>query len=259
MEHLEENRRKIERAEHTMKEQQHLVQSLVEQTDDIAYRAKEMFIHVENITSLSEKADASTVTGDERISRVVDQMNQINDRASEIMSKMDTLSRLSKDILKVVGVLEEIADQTKLLSLNAAIEAARAGEEGKGFGVVASEVRKLAENSGKSVKEVEDIVQRITKEISGLVKDTAAGLADTEKGRDEVEEARTSFHHIRSTVHQLKLENKELQVQATDMSEVSGEIKKLSNPIAENRIHISEGLSAAVALIEAEKVKAERA
>lgn len=108
---------------------------------------------------------------------------------------------LSKDVLKITGVLQKIAAQTKLLSLNAAIEAARAGEYGLGFGVVASEVRKLADNSSTSSKEVEELINRVTHEIQELVNETKTSVKETSKGMKEVEKTRESFQQIRTTVH----------------------------------------------------------
>lgn len=239
---------KIHKAQETMKEQQHLIQSLLDLSKHVSNDAERMLEHVSSITKLSAQADQLTDEGEERINGVVKQMEQISWRAGRVQEGMNRLDRLSKDILKIVGVLQEIAAQTKLLSLNAAIEAARAGEHGLGFGVVATEVRKLAESSGSSSKEVESLISNITKEIEVLVRDAKTSVSETGKGKEEVESARFSFQHIRSTVHSLKENNDELQLQAEEMSNLSGNIEQISRPIAENREYISAGLDAALKL-----------
>jgi methyl-accepting chemotaxis protein len=239
---------KIDKAKDTMKNQQVLVQSLVDMSKEVSGYAELMYNHVSSITELSIQAEHLTDEGEDKIVSVVNQMDQINDRAQVIQDRMNRLAGLSKDILKIVNVLKDIADQTKLLSLNAAIEAAHAGEYGLGFGVVASEVRKLAESSGVSSTEVEKLVGNITKEISELVTDVRTSVDETEKGKEAVEGTRRSFQNIRTTVHDLKTNNVELRYKAVEINKVSETIENVSLPISENRKYISEGLDAALKL-----------
>jgi methyl-accepting chemotaxis protein len=196
------------------------------------------------------RADALTDEGEDQIDGVVSQMEQISIRAQGTQTRMDRLAGLSNDVLKIVSVLQEIAAQTKLLSLNAAIEAARAGEHGLGFGVVAKEVRKLADSSGSSAKEVESLINNVTKEIVELTKESKSGVEETEKGKQKVEIARSSFQHIRTTVHELKDNNDRLHGKAKEMNRVSEKIEEISRPIAGNRRYISEGLNPALKLKE---------
>lgn len=239
---------KIDKAQETMREQQQLVQTLVNRSREVSGFAGQMLNHVASITQLSEHADQLTNDGEDRIAGVCKQMEEINGRAQAIMDQMNILAGFSKDILKITGVLQEISAQTKLLSLNAAIEAARAGEYGRGFGVVASEVRKLADSSGSSAKQVEHLTDNITREIEKLVQESKTSVAETDKGRKEVEQARSSFKQIRYTVHDLKENNVKLRSQATELTQITEEIEQISEPIAANRIHISEGLEEAVKL-----------
>lgn len=239
---------KIVKAQQTMKEQQVLVQALVDKSKEVAQYTGDMLNYVSSISELSERADQLSHKGEEQISNVVQKMDEIHTRSEEIMRRMDSLSGFSKEILKIVVVLQDIASQTKLLSLNAAIEAARAGEHGLGFGVVATEVRKLADNSSHSAKDVEGVIGKITKEISVLLQEAKAGAQETNAGKQTVEHARSSFQQIRSTVHELKENNGVLHRQAKDLNHNSKQIQEISKPIAENRVYISEGLKEALEL-----------
>jgi methyl-accepting chemotaxis protein len=241
---------KIDTAKATMEEQRDLVQSLVDMSMEVSAYADTMYSHISSIKELSARADALTDHGEGQIDGVVSQMEQISSRVQSTQTRMNRLETLSKEILKIVGVLQEIASQTKLLSLNAAIEAARAGEQGRGFEVVATEVRKLADSSGSSAKEVEALITSITKEIRELANEAKASVSEAEKGKKDVVIARSSFQEIRNTVHELKENNGELIGSAEEMKRTTEKIGEVSRPIAVNRVHIAEGLNAAMALRE---------
>jgi methyl-accepting chemotaxis protein len=96
-------------------------------------------------------------------------MNKIDSAVLETAEKMRLLERRSREIFEIIGLIEEIATQSKLLSLNAAIEAAQAGDAGRGSAVVADEVRRLADSSTQATKEVARSIEAIVKETQGVI------------------------------------------------------------------------------------------
>ena len=139
--------------------------------------------------SQSKNSGACASKGGEIVTRTIDQMEQINTQVTSTAAAMQQLESKSNQIGEIIKVINEIAEQTNLLALNAAIEAARAGEHGRGFAVVADEVRKLAERTTNATDEVSGSIQEIQREIK------SAGESmrhNTERVHSGVELARTA-------------------------------------------------------------------
>lgn len=118
---------------------------------------------------ISEDAKGVTASGREVVQRTMSELERVATDINESAVLIQSLGERSKQISSVVAVIREIAEQTNLLALNAAIEAARAGEQGRGFAVVADEVRKLAERTAMSTREISTTVNAILQETSGAV------------------------------------------------------------------------------------------
>jgi methyl-accepting chemotaxis protein len=133
-------------------------------------------------STLSLEADRKAKDGGIAVERLVQSTREIANDIGSVVAKMQELGSASERIGNIVEVIDAIADQTNLLALNAAIEAARAGEHGRGFAVVADEVRKLAENSAQSTREIGLLVKDIQAKTDQVVKSTTASGTKAENG-----------------------------------------------------------------------------
>ncbi len=136
----------------------------------------------EEADRISRKASDDARTGGEAVARTISGMKTISETMENTARVITGLGKRSQEIGKILEVIEEIADQTNLLALNAAIEAARAGEAGRGFAVVADEVRKLAERSVEATKEIGEVIRQVQEETSAAVDTAKAGAAETKEG-----------------------------------------------------------------------------
>jgi methyl-accepting chemotaxis protein len=151
---------------------------------------------VATVTNVSEKADEASRTtqeaarlslhGEEATTQAVAKIGEVRDAIETLATSVELLGRRSEEIGKIVDVITNIADQTNLLSLNAAIEAARAGESGRGFSVVAEEVRKLAEGSGKAAEQIGELIKEVQSETAKAVKYMEIGTSEVALGTEVV-------------------------------------------------------------------------
>ncbi len=173
--------------------QAHEIASAIEQmTSTILQTSRNASGAADNAKNAGETADS----GGKVVGTTIEGMNRIATVVSTTAETVQKLGDSSKQIGEIIQVINDIADQTNLLALNAAIEAARAGEHGRGFAVVADEVRKLAERTTKATKEIADMIKQIQTDTNGAVNSINAGNEEVEKGKLLAEEAGSSLNRI---------------------------------------------------------------
>ena len=134
---------------------------------------------------IAHEASTRSHTGREAISSTASEMEAIASLVQEAASGIHAMAEKSQQISGIVAVIREIADQTNLLALNAAIEAARAGEQGRGFAVVADEVRKLAERTAVATSEIAGMIQQVQDSASGAVDGMASAASQVGRGVEQ--------------------------------------------------------------------------
>ncbi|QOR00855.1 energy taxis response protein CetZ [Campylobacter sp. 2014D-0216] len=155
------------------------------------------------ISELADQNDNLTQEGDSVIENTVQNIQNIADMMNNSSNLVSSLNEQSEEIKNIIQTISDIADQTNLLALNAAIEAARAGEHGRGFAVVADEVRNLAERTGHSVSEITTTINSIRNVTAEVVQSIKDGLSGVNQSVDLAKEARECMEKIRNSSAQV--------------------------------------------------------
>jgi len=174
-----------------------------DQTTQVATAMQEMSSTVqqvsENCTNAAEASRRAAETAREGgvvVEKVLAQMRSIAESVAKTAKEMGELAHSTNQIGRIAGVIDDIADQTNLLALNAAIEAARAGEQGRGFAVVADEVRKLAERTTTATKEIAQMITTIQAGTNGAIKAMESGTQQVQEGVTSTARAGESLQQI---------------------------------------------------------------
>ena len=171
--------------------------------------------------------------GGQAVERVVVGMENIKSKVFEAADKIRELGEESQHIGEIIQVIDDIAEQTNLLALNAAIEAARAGEHGKGFAVVADEVRKLAERSGKATKEIAELIKNIQRETENAVAAMDEGTHEVEAGASLAVDAGNALGQIMENVGKTNDEIHKISKTAQTISNHSAEVVSAIDGVAQ--------------------------
>ena len=188
-----------------------------------------------NASSISQSAEETARTareGETIVNRAVKEVKEIAFTVTDSSEFVRSLGERSKQIGEIVGVINDIADQTNLLALNAAIEAARAGEQGRGFAVVADEVRKLAERTANATSEIGTMIRSVQEEVGKAVEIMANATSKVDHGVRLSEEAGHSLAAIVKSVDGLQTIMHQIASATEEMSTTSEEISKEIEQIA---------------------------
>lgn len=180
-----------------------------------------------NCSRASEVANRASDTakgGATIVHETLSGMERIAERVKEAANTVASLGARSDQIGAIVGTIEDIADQTNLLALNAAIEAARAGEQGRGFAVVADEVRALAERTTKATKEIGEMIKVIQQETTGAVSSMENGVAEVERGMKSSRKSGTALEEIVDAINEVTMQVHQIATAAEEQTAVTGEI-----------------------------------
>ncbi|ARK21279.1 methyl-accepting chemotaxis protein [Sporosarcina ureae] len=178
----------------------------------------------------SNEVLSMTNTGSEAMNTSSKQMKVIDQIVHDAVVNVEGLDKHTQNISQLVAVIQSIAAQTNLLALNAAIEAARAGEHGKGFAVVADEVRTLAEQSSESVTNITEIVNKIQSESSSVTNSLREGYKEVEEGTNQIERTGETFHKISASVTEMVTR---IQTISNDLQNISETSQEMSGSIEE--------------------------
>lgn len=186
--------------------------------------------NIQEVSDASRQTSQYAKTGNDTIKDSIEQMNLVHTSTEEMSRVITSLGEKSQEISQVISLITNIAEQTNLLALNAAIEAARAGEHGKGFAVVADEVRKLAEQSGHATKDVSQLISEIQKEVDQTVRAMEMGQNRVKEGIVSVNNAGEAFKQITSQVDHV---SEQIQDVSAAIEEINASTDQLVHTINE--------------------------
>ena len=180
-----------------------LMASSSEGINNVTGSTERISANAEKVAATAENTAEASKKGLRNIEEVTTQMNSINTNVGNLSVSINTLEGRIKEIGEITKAITDISSQTNLLALNAAIEAARAGEQGKGFAVVADEVRKLAEQSSQSAEQITSLISQIQVDTKTTIQSMSTAKNEVDLGLNIVQNAGNSFGEIEVSINDL--------------------------------------------------------
>ncbi len=187
---------------------------------------QEVARNASSASQAAQEADGEAGNGKQVVSASIDAINALAGEVEKAAEVIDKLETDSENISKVLDVIKGIAEQTNLLALNAAIEAARAGEQGRGFAVVADEVRTLASRTQQSTEEIHEIIERLQADAESAVQVMNTGRGQAQSSVEQAAHAGESLERIAKAVTTISDMNAQIASAAEEQTAVAEEINR---------------------------------
>jgi methyl-accepting chemotaxis protein WspA len=199
---------------------------------EISATSRELVKTMSEVATVAEGTAALAGSGQTSLARMEETMHQVVQAAGSINSKLAVLNEKAGNINQVVTTITKVADQTNLLSLNAAIEAEKAGEYGRGFAVVASEIRRLADQTAVATYDIEQMVKDIQSAVSAGVMGMDKFSEEVRRGMDDVHQVGTQLtqiiEQVQALVPRFEMANEGMQAQATGAEQITDALLQLT-------------------------------
>jgi methyl-accepting chemotaxis protein len=194
--------------------------------NQMSAKVQEVARNAVEAASAAQQADQTFNEGKLVVDRVIGAIGDLSNEVEKASGVIKQLETESNNIGSVLDVIKSIAEQTNLLALNAAIEAARAGEQGRGFAVVADEVRTLAGRTQSSTQEIEEMISKLQAGTSNAVKVMDQGMSMSRVGVDQAALAGEALQTINTAVEHISVMNSQIASAAEEQSSVTEEINR---------------------------------
>ncbi|MFA7059791.1 MAG: methyl-accepting chemotaxis protein [Pedobacter sp.] len=201
--------------------------------EEMAATSAEIAQNCIRTVDISNRATQTALNGSEVVNHAVQSIQRIAVKVQQSAKTVESLGTRSEQIGNIVGTIEDIADQTNLLALNAAIEAARAGEQGRGFAVVADEVRALAERTTKATREISEMIKSIQKETKSAVSAMEEGVQEVERGTEDAARSGKALEEILEQVGDVTSQINQIATAAEQQTATTNEISRSMHEITE--------------------------
>ncbi|WP_163830786.1 methyl-accepting chemotaxis protein [Spartinivicinus ruber] len=246
--HINDASSEINNVVQTSSKQMHAQASETEQVataiNEMSLTAQEIAASATQAADEATNAQTSALKGNDIVINTINSIASLAEQLQEAEKVMDALGNETENIGSVLGVIGSIAEQTNLLALNAAIEAARAGEQGRGFAVVADEVRTLASRTQSSTQEIHEMITRLQQQSATAVKVMTVSRELSDSTSHQAEEAGESLTAIKDSIGVITEMNHQIATASEEQTSVIEEINKNITRIADAVSEMSHGMEA---------------
>jgi methyl-accepting chemotaxis protein len=228
----------------TSQEQAAQVTQIASAIEEMSHSVNQNAQHTAQVSHITQQNGINATKGAGVVDAAVKKIEEIANVVSSASTVVEKLGNSSAEIGEIVQVIEEIADQTNLLALNAAIEAARAGEQGRGFAVVADEVRKLAERTATATKQISQTIKQIQRDTDQAVTGMKRGDSEVREGLTLAKEAGTALTGIvsgsREVESMVEILANAMQEQSSTATEITKSVEQVSSAVNETTASLTE-------------------